>query len=354
MAFLRRLLSVLFGLVLLAALTFGGLVAWLWITDYRPPPIETLAVQGQGQEGAPAELSLLTWNIGYAGLGAEQDFFLDGGSHGWPDEAEVRRYLAGIRDHIKQHPADVVMLQEVDLGSKRVRFVNELEALQTALPGYAWVVARNYDVAFVPVPITSPMGRVRAGQVTFTRQRPHAAERHALPGSYGFPVQLAQLDRMFVLVRLPAPSGREWVLVNTHNSAFDTGELRAQQLGYIKQVMTREYQEGNYVVVGGDWNLILPGVDPDRAFVHSEARADFYLPFPEGWTPAGWRWVYDPAVPTNRSVSRPWTPGENYVTIIDGFLVSPNVEVLEVRTDNLDFAYSDHQPVRVRLGVGER
>jgi endonuclease/exonuclease/phosphatase family metal-dependent hydrolase len=349
MIVLRRFFAAALGLVALAALAFAGLVAWLWLTDYKPPQVVTLEVQGAGREGAPAELSLLTWNIGYAGLGAEQDFFLDGGTHGWPRPQEVKRYLAGITGYLRDHPADVVLLQEVDRGSKRIHFVNEVAAIVRALPGYAWVFARNYDVAFVPVPPTSPMGRVVAGQMTLSRWRPTTAERHALPGAYGFLVQLVQLDRCFILERIPAPGGREWVVINTHNSAFDAGQLRQQQLGYIKQVMTREYRKGNYVVVGGDWNLILPGVDPDAAFAHSEPRPEFYLPFPEDWTPAGWRWAYDATVPSNRSVSRPWRPGENYLTVIDGFLVSPNVEVHEVRTDDLGFASSDHQPVRVRL-----
>jgi len=113
--------------------------------------------------------------------------------------------------------------------------------------------------------------------------------------------------------------------------------------------MTREYQKGNYVVVGGDWNLILPGVDPDNQFPHSEARPGFYLPFPADWTPPGWQWAYDASAPSNRTVSQPWQPGVNYVTVIDGFLVSPNVEVLEVQTDDLNFADSDHNPVRARL-----
>ncbi len=351
MVFLRRLFAALLSLVLLAALAFGGLVAWLWFTDYRPPQVVTLTVQGGGENGKPAEMSLLTWNIGYAGLDAKHDFFLDGGSHGWPEPEEVKRSLAGITGYLHAHPADVVMLQEVDRGSRRIHFVSEIEEVAGALPGYAWVFARNYDVAFVPLPLTSPMGRVIAGQMTLSRWRPAVAERHALPGEYSFLVQLAQLDRCFILERIPAPDGNEWVLINTHNSAFDAGQLRKQQLGYIKEVMIREYTRGNYVVVGGDWNLILPGVDPDGQFPHSEARPEFYLPFPADWTPAGWRWAYDASTPTNRSVSQPWQPGVNYVTVIDGFLVSPNVEIVEAHTEDLNFADSDHNPVRVRLRI---
>jgi len=351
MNLVKRIFAWTFRLLLVALLAFGGLVAWLWITDYKPPQVVSLPVQGAGQSGAPDELSLLTWNIGYAGLGAGEDFFLDGGEHGWPSADDVRRYLDGITGYLKDHPAGAVMLQEVDRASRRTHYIDEVAAIAAALPDYAWVFAKNYDVAFVPAPPTSPMGRVVAGQMSLTRWRPTVAERHALPGEYSFLVQLAQLDRCFVLERLPAPDGHDWVLINTHNSAFDAGQLREQQLDYIKRVITSEYARGNYVVVGGDWNMILPGVDPDRQFPHSEERPDFYLPLPEDWTPAGWTWVYDATVPSNRTVSQPWRPGENYVTVIDGFLVSPNVEVLEVATDDLNFAYSDHNPVRARVRI---
>ncbi len=39
----------------------------------------------------------------------------------------------------------------------------------------------------------------------------------------------------------------------------------------------------------------------------------------------------------------------NYTSVIDGFLVSPNVEIASVKTLDLGFAHSDHNPVRVKL-----
>lgn len=37
--------------------------------------------------------------------------------------------------------------------------------------------------------------------------------------------------------------------------------------------------------------------------------------------------------------------GESCVTIIDGFLVSTNVEILQVKGHDLQFTHSDHNPV---------
>jgi endonuclease/exonuclease/phosphatase family metal-dependent hydrolase len=50
-----------------------------------------------------------------------------------------------------------------------------------------------------------------------------------------------------------------------------------------------------------------------------------------------------------RTLERPYGPEENYTAVIDGFLLSPNVTVLEARTAELGFRFSDHQPVAVRL-----
>jgi hypothetical protein len=43
------------------------------------------------------------------------------------------------------------------------------------------------------------------------------------------------------------------------------------------------------------------------------------------------------------------SPGRTlYTTIIDGFIVSPGVEIERVTTEDLSFMNSDHQPVRLR------
>ena len=41
------------------------------------------------------------------------------------------------------------------------------------------------------------------------------------------------------------------------------------------------------------------------------------------------------------------------VFVVDGFLVSDNVSVLELHNVDTGFAYSDHQPVVMRFQLGE-
>jgi hypothetical protein len=108
----------------------------------------------------------------------------------------------------------------------------------------------------------------------------------------------------------------------------------------------KEYQKGNYVVVGADWNHVLPGVD-DTKFKYTEQIPDWRVVFPSDWTPKGWKWGVETSIPTCRSDRTPYKKGVNFVTIIDGFLVSPNVEIKNVKGFDLGFKDSDHNPVEI-------
>ncbi|MEO1436541.1 MAG: endonuclease/exonuclease/phosphatase family protein, partial [Bacteroidota bacterium] len=63
------------------------------------------------------------------------------------------------------------------------------------------------------------------------------------------------------------------------------------------------------------------------------------------YLPEGWLWAYDTTTPTNRKLADAYVKGETFTTLIDFYLVSPNVKIERVRTINQDFQYSDHQPV---------
>jgi hypothetical protein len=54
---------------------------------------------------------------------------------------------------------------------------------------------------------------------------------------------------------------------------------------------------------------------------------------------------YDASVPSNRRLDKTYEKGENFVTVIDFYLSSPQIEVVSCKTIDLNFANSDHQPV---------
>ena len=63
--------------------------------------------------------------------------------------------------------------------------------------------------------------------------------------------------------------------------------------------------------------------------------------------PEGFSFAFDDSVPTSRLLNEPYShqPETTQLYVIDGFLLSPNVQVDSVETLDLDFRYTDHNPV---------
>ena len=295
-------------------------------------------------------LTLLSWNIGYAGLGREMDFFYEGGLEVRPEKEENEKYLKGIKAFLKtQRGLDFILLQEVDKKARRSYGKNQVEILQSCLPGFESVFARNYDVNFVPVPVNNPMGGVISGLQSFSRFQALTTERVAFEGNFSWPKRLFMLDRCMIIQRFMADNEKIVVLINTHNSAFDDGELRENQFDLIRKVALQEYHKGSYVIVGGDWNRTPPSYDTagfqngDAAKIHKLGNVV------EDFMPDAWTWAYDPAIPTNRDVNSFYQKGITSTSILDYFLLSPNIEFIEVNTTDLSFQHSDHNPVMIKV-----
>ncbi len=351
---MRKLIRMAVPIVALPLLAVAVYLGYMTVTDYRPAAVTVLViennVEARLERGVP--FSLLTFNIGYGGMDAGADFFMDGGRGSRSSSLETTRAnLLGIAAFLAAAKADLVLLQEVDLGATRSHHLDERRELESRLPGYAGFFAVNYRVPWVPVPLVRPMGAVHSGLLTLSRFHVQEALRRQLPGSEGWPRQLAELDRCVSECRLPVRGGGELVLMHLHLSVFDRGgSIRRQQLAFLKERLLKEYRQGNHVIAGGDWNHGLPGSDPGR-FKRTMRRPAWYMPLPSGFTPPGFNWVLDPARPTIRASRTPYRPGVSFVAVIDGFLVSANVQVRSVTACDLGFVNSDHNPVLAVLSL---
>ncbi len=244
---------------------------------------------------------------------------------------------------------DFIMLQEVDRNSKRSYHINETKLIEDQFQGYHSSFGMNYKVDFVPIPVTEPMGKVESGLQTLSKFGPKLVERHSFPGNYSWPVKLFMLDRCFLVNRYQLSKQKDLVIINTHNSAYDDGSLREQQMAYLSDYLVSEYEKGNYVIVGGDWNQTPYGLTPELPS-HVFDKED--LTFVEKDFPApDWMWAFDSSLPTNRRVSTPYDPSSSPTTVIDCFLASPNVELTNVKTIDVGFKYSDHQPVTIQASL---
>ena len=352
MKLFKIFMKVVILIVLTIIVVFAGFLAWATLTDYKPDAVETLPVKGEWLPSAALAdtISLLTWNIGYAGLGKEMDFFYEGGKRVRPTAIEFQRYLNGVLESLAkvEHP-DFVLIQEVDRKAKRSYYTDEVSLIDSLYNGYSSVYASNYDVRFVPVPPAEPMGSVKAGLTTLSRYRSDDARRVAFPSSYAWPKRLFMLDRCFLLTRYKMAEGKVLVLINTHNSAFDdAADMRKLELALLQKTMLEEFAQGNYVIVGGDWNQNPLPFDP--AFI-TDGNIAYRItpPIPANFIPADWKWAFDPERATNRNVNESYQKGRTGTTIIDFFVLSPNIELLEVKTLPQDFTFSDHQAVQMKI-----
>ena len=349
----RTIRNIFLALILFVVLLAGGLLAVLAITEYKPAAVETAEVQGAGEKtlklGEP--VTMMCWNIGYGALGDNADFFMDGGKGvKTADLDRLQENLYGIQTEIWAVDPDILLLQEVDQYSTRSEGVDEMEWFRQGMEGYSSSFANNFKVAFLPYPIP-PIGKVDSGIGTFSQYGVSGAERIQLPVPFSWPVSMVNLKRCLLVSRMPIEgSDKELVVINLHLEAYDSGEGKIAQTEALAQILEAENEKGNYVIAGGDFNQIFSNMDQDR------------YPLQEGMWHSGvldvtqidgeWKFLMNGTVPTCRSLDQPYAGADResfQYYLIDGYVVSENVKVEYLATQDLDFRYSDHNPVVMRF-----
>lgn len=352
MNIVRGVFKVLIGLILAGILAAVGLVLWLTLAEYRPAAVETVTATA-GARHAKAQIGqrykIATFNVGYCGLGREEDFFMDGGKGVLPGSAaEVEENASALLSALALQAGDIVLLQEVDRDSNRSYWLNQATLFSRGL-SMGWAFADNYRCPFVPIP-WPPLGKVESGLMTLNNLAVTEATRESLPVPFSWPMRVANLKRCLLVERMPLQdSDRELVLVNLHLEAYSSDEGRAAQMAQLNQLLKAEVNKGNYVIAGGDFNQAFPG------------SLNLYpIPADDSWRPgvlasdelpSGFRYVFDARVPTCRSLETPYTGDRDAVVmyVIDGFIVSDNVKVNSVETVDLNFRNADHQPVTMEF-----
>lgn len=346
---MKKVLKILGIILLVVVLLLGSFVAYLSIKEYKPDEVETIDVSASSNRKTFSgdTVKLISFNTGYAGLGDNADFFMDGGKKvKSTDETRMNQNMDEISKFITDKNADFYLLQEVDQNSSRTYSVNQVETYMNNTKLFG-TFALNYSCPFVPFPFP-PIGKVNSGILTLTDYTVSSAERVSLPCPFKWPVSAANLKRCLLINRVPIEgSDKELVIVNLHLEAYDDGAGKAAQTQMLFSVLQKEYEKGNYVIAGGDFNQTFPG------------GVDAYpIKNTETWTPGtlentvlpeGWSFAYDTSVPTCRLLDKPYDAETSQHYVIDGFILSPNVEKVTVETQDLGFHAADHNPVYLEV-----
>src|SRR5262249_1760156 len=156
---------------------------------------------------------LVTWNLGYGGLGAGSDFIADGGAHAFPPSREaVRVNVRGIHGFLSQQNADVIVLEELAQGGPVNYWVNLKQRVDAALAGRDQIFFADFKTRLAPWPLA-----MSHGQGIYARVAVEGADVVSLPaedsGIFGVRRRYAA-----TVARLAGPA--RWTIVATHLAAF--------------------------------------------------------------------------------------------------------------------------------------
>lgn len=327
-------------------------VTYVVTTYSRIPDNKVITVEGTGSYNSVAldsEYTIVTQNLGFGAYTQDFTFFMDGGkeSRARSKKSMEKCINDGIDTVLNLNP-NFVLFQEVDIDATRSHHVNQYEMIKNRFYGLSFAHAINYDSAYLMYPIFKPHGASKSSIVTVSDFKIINSIRRSLPISKSL-TKFLDLDRCFSVSRVKVANGKELVLINVHTSAYDrSDEIRNAQIQMISEVMNEEYLKGNYVICGGDFNHDFTG-DSSQKFNGANVDFGWAQPFPDELLPEGFEKCINYSgelKPTCRNCDVPYKEGE-FTIIVDGFIVSPNVECVEVVNIYTAFTYSDHCPVKM-------
>ncbi|APT14183.1 endonuclease [Lactobacillus jensenii] len=357
----------LLGLLAIVIITLLGYAIYMQENYYRIPDHQVIHIKNNQAKTLATNktYTLTTYNVGFGAYNPKYSFFMDTGEmkngaktrgkYGTAvskasELADTKGAIATIK---KQNP-DFAFFQEIDTNSTRSFGVNQVKMAENAFDDMGSSFAQNFHSAYIAFPLNNPHGFARSGILALSKYHIDSSERRKYFVSSSLIEKFVDLDRCFNVMRLPVKNDKELVLINSHMSAYDKGGLsKKKQLALLNHVMKAEIQKGNYVICGGDFNHAF-GTKYVAHFKSEQKQHDWLAVLSQkDLASSGMRMITAQNaddVPTCRGSDIPYKKGVTYTTIVDGFLVSPNVQAVSYNIDT-QFAYADHNPVKLSFSL---
>ncbi len=354
---LSHILKSLLGLVSAVLLVVIIYLCYVIFSYSRIDDNLALSIEGSTKtDGAKLDTAYtaVCQNIGFGAYTPDFTFFMDGGKQSRAKSADsVKASVNAACDSVQSLNPDLVLFQEVDLDSTRSHHINQKDIISERFSSYCLASAINYHSAYLFYPISEPHGASNSAQITYSRFNISSAIRRSLPISTSFS-KFLDLDRCYSKSRIKTENGKELIVYNVHMSAYGgSDEIRTAQMSMLFNDMKSEYDKGNYTLCGGDFNHDFTGTSTADLNGGGEVDFGWAQPFPHNLLPDGISRCTNyktKNVPTCRNCDIPYEKG-NFTIIVDGFLVSDNIEVLQTENISTDFAYSDHNPVSLKFSL---
>ena len=312
------------------------------------------------------EYSITTYNIGFGAYDRDYSFFMDTGYMA-DGRKTVGKYGKGVSKEntikntngaisiLEKLDSDFMIIEEVDTKSTRSYKVNQKEEIIKKFSKYSYTYASNFHSGFLPYPILDMHGKVNSGILTMSKYNMNYSYRYELPIDESFFNKFFDLDRCINMVRYEIRgTDKMLTIISAHLSAYDEGGVyRKKQIELLKSLIQTEYDKGNYVIVGGDFNHDI--AEGGSNFLTKQLKPDWIQVLSGDEFGPNFKIVSDNTNPSCRDADIPWEDGVTYATVVDGFIISDNIELVNVKNivsimnEDVNFMYSDHNPVNMKF-----
>lgn len=214
---------------------------------------------GAGKSPAPAPtgtVHVMTWNVKFAG--GRIDFWFDCfGDREVMTAAEATANLENLVKLINHLKPDIVLLQEVDVGSFRVGGVDMMRYFVDHTDLGFGAYASHWRSQFIPV---NNLRNMDSGNGILSKWPLANARRHALP----LRTDTDDLTRQFYLKRnmltadVDIPGKGETAIVNVHTEAYAKDGTKKKHIEAFEAKVAELDAAGRRFIAGGDLNSIPP------------------------------------------------------------------------------------------------
>lgn len=332
--------TIIFFLVINAQIFFSVNIFY-FINDYKPLKIEKANIIKEGKSKTLSEnnIKLLTWNLGNGRFG-ENEGIIKSKINKSEKKSYIDNNIKNIKELISVTNFDVGFFQEID-------YKNSI-SISNLKNDFDSFFVYNYKDFFLP------FKKINIGCLTISKYKAIEHLRISLP-LHIIPLKFFTPKSSILTSRINIKD-KDIIFMNVHIAIIDKKQkLQKRQLEFLKKIIIEEYDKGNSVIVGGDWNMILPGIEKEKFSKISNAGKwkNVFNYLPDDWKPNKWKWAYSKDSPSIRSTDKPYSKEESFTTTFDGFLLSPDIDVISVEVIDLNFKFSDHQPVYMNIRINE-
>lgn len=258
------------------------------------------------------EISILTYNVGDFTFGRLFSHTLQ----------KIKRNLTGIVELIEKGNYDICLLQESNWSNLTNYFINPSKKLAGYFLDNSYIYGSN----------TNFLGHFNSGNMTLTKfDSLNRCLKMPLKGE-GLFNNYFYVHKLLIETRIKIQNtDKELIVYNIHLAPYSKNYyIRKKQIKYILDLAKSEYITGNYIVIGGDWNINFK--------LDKELKTQLEETFEEEWE------FTRISGSTHQNIDK---KGKQKFKIIDNFLFSPNINGYINTLEN--FNYSDHSPVELKF-----